>query len=139
MNTESVYKKVHKIFDENQNDPQIEVEMRLGKFNGKMFDTNVGKDTFDRVYRALTKYQGWEKVFTTQEEVFYRDRDKIQVTKRLSKSIRPIKKISNASRVYLTTFAFHLVKRLQLRSMISVTWIVSEPSIVSHLFVKIFP
>lgn len=80
MNTETVYKKVHKIFDENQNDPQIEVEMRLGKFNGKMFDTNVGKDTFDRVYRALTKYQGWEKVFTTQEEVFYRDRDNIRMS-----------------------------------------------------------
>ena len=80
MNIESVYKKVNKVFDENQNDPLTEVEMRLGKFNGKMFDTNVGKDTFDRVYRALTKYQGWEKVFTTQEEVFYRDRDNIRMS-----------------------------------------------------------
>ena len=53
MNIESVYKKVNKVFDENQSDPLTEVEMRLGKFNGKMFDTNVGKDTFDRVYLSL--------------------------------------------------------------------------------------
>jgi hypothetical protein len=24
-------------------EPHVELEMRLGKFNGKMFDTNVGK------------------------------------------------------------------------------------------------
>ena len=50
MNTETVYKKIHKVFDQHQNDPHVEVEMRLGKFNGKLFDTNVGKDTFDKVY-----------------------------------------------------------------------------------------
>ena len=54
--------------------------MRLGKFNGKLFDTNVGKDTFDKVYRALVKYQAWEKIYTTQEEVFYRDRDNIRMS-----------------------------------------------------------
>lgn len=80
MNTESVYKKIGKLFDEHQNEPGLEVEMRLGKFNGKMFDTNVGKNTFDRVYRALTKYQGWEKIYTTQEEVFYRDKDNIRMS-----------------------------------------------------------
>ena len=80
MNTEIVYKKIHKLFEQHQNDPHIEVEMRLGKFNGKLFDTNVGKDTFDKVYRALVKYQAWEKIYTTQEEVFYRDRDNIRMS-----------------------------------------------------------
>ena len=73
MNTEIVHKKIHKLFEQSQNDPLTEVELRLGKFNGKLFDTNIGKDTFDKVYRALVKYQGWEKIYTTQEEVFYRD------------------------------------------------------------------
>lgn len=80
MNIESVYKKINKTFEEHRDVPGLEIEMRLGKFNGKMFDTNVGKNTFDRVYRALMKYQGWEKVFTTQEEVFYRDRDNIRMS-----------------------------------------------------------
>ena len=80
MNIETVHKKIHKVFDDNHHDPNIEVEMRLGKFNGKLFDTNVGKETFDKVYRALVKYQGWEKVYTTQEEVFYRDRDNIRMS-----------------------------------------------------------
>lgn len=80
MNTEIVHKKIHKLFEQSQNDPLTEVELRLGKFNGKMFDTNIGKDTFDKVYRALVKYQGWEKIYTTQEEVFYRDRDNIRMS-----------------------------------------------------------
>lgn len=80
MNIETVYKKIHKVFDEHQSDPQTEVEMRLGKFNGKMFDTNVGKDTFDKIHTALMKYDGWEKIFNTEEEVFYRDRDNIRMS-----------------------------------------------------------
>jgi len=80
MNTEIVHKKIHKLFEQSQNDPLTEVELRLGKFNGKLFDTNIGKDTFDKVYRALVKYQGWEKIYTTQEEVFYRDRDNIRMS-----------------------------------------------------------
>ena len=80
MNTEIVHKKIHKLFEQSQNDPLTEVELRIGKFNGKLFDTNIGKDTFDKVYRALVKYQGWEKIYTTQEEVFYRDRDNIRMS-----------------------------------------------------------
>jgi hypothetical protein len=56
MNIETVHKKIHKVFGDHQNDPNIEVEMRLGKFNGKLFDTNVGKETFDKIYRVLVKY-----------------------------------------------------------------------------------
>ena len=80
MNIETAYKKVHKVFEDNQNDPQTEVEMRLGKFNGKMFDTNVGQEAFDKIYRALMKYDGWEKILKTEEQVFYRDRDNLRMS-----------------------------------------------------------
>lgn len=80
MNLETAYKKVHKVFEDNQNDPQTEVEMRLGKFNGKMFDTNVGQEAFDKIYRALMKYDGWEKILKTEEQVFYRDRDNLRMS-----------------------------------------------------------
>lgn len=80
LNLETVYKKIHKVFDEHQSDPQTEVEMRLGKFNGKMFDTNVSREIFEKIHDALMKYDGWEKIFNTEEEVFYRDRDNIRMS-----------------------------------------------------------
>jgi hypothetical protein len=79
MNVESILKKVEAAFDTNKNDPLIEVEMRLGKFNGSMFDTNVGKDIFERILRGLEQYDGWEDVKTTSSEVFYRDRDSVRM------------------------------------------------------------
>ena len=59
MNTEIIVKKIESAFENNKNDPEIEVEIRLGKFNGKMFDTNVGKEVFDRIFRGLSQYPGW--------------------------------------------------------------------------------
>lgn len=80
MNTEIIVKKIETAFENNKNDPEIEVEIRLGKFNGKMFDTNVGKEVFDRIFRGLSQYQGWENKKETNSEVFYRDRDSIRMT-----------------------------------------------------------
>lgn len=80
LNIETAYKKVHKVFNEHHGDPHTEVEMRLGKFNGKMFDTNVGKETFEKINDALMKYDGWEKILNTEEEVFYRDHDNIRMS-----------------------------------------------------------
>jgi hypothetical protein len=54
--------------------------MRLGKFNGKMFDTNVGKTTFDRVMIGLQRYMGWEKVIGMEHEVFYRESDGVRLS-----------------------------------------------------------
>jgi hypothetical protein len=80
MNVESILKKVESAFDANKDDPSIEVEMRLGKFNGSMFDTNVGKDVFEQILRGLEQYDGWEDVKKTSCEVFYRDRDSVRMS-----------------------------------------------------------
>lgn len=146
MNIETVHKKIHKVFDEQQHDPNIEVEMRLGKFNGKLFDTNVGKDTFDKVYRALVKYQGWEKIYTTQEEVFYRDRDNIRMSidetsgeQKIVQKTSVHKEDFKRIKVSPMMFASRSVRKCPWRLMISVTWIGSVPSIVSRSFERIFP
>ena len=80
MNVESILKKVEAAFDANKDDPSIEVEMRLGKFNGSMFDTNVGKEVFERLLHGLEQYDGWQDVNTSSSEVFYRERDSVRMT-----------------------------------------------------------
>lgn len=67
-------------FDDVKNEDDIEVELRLGKYNGSFFDTNVGKDIFDKVLTALQKYEGWEKKEHTTSDVFYNDKNSIRIT-----------------------------------------------------------
>lgn len=49
----------------------IEIEFRLGKIVNKKFDTNVGKDMFEKIHRRLLKYKGWENIKKTTDEVYY--------------------------------------------------------------------
>lgn len=51
--------------------PNTEIEFRFGRPSGKGFDTNVGPDTFQRVIKALNKYQGWEGTKHTTATVYY--------------------------------------------------------------------
>jgi len=50
----------------------VEIEWRFGR-TGNRFDTNVGKDAFDRFLRGLRKYAGWEAVKETEQTVYYFD------------------------------------------------------------------
>ena len=50
----------------------MEFELRLGKVNNKMFDTNVGKETFEKLTRALEKYTEWEEVKKVHQSVYYK-------------------------------------------------------------------
>lgn len=80
MDVHKLCDKVYPIVTAYKDEPYMEIEMRLGKFNGKMFDTNVGKATFDRVMTGLQKYMGWEKVIGTKHEVFYRESDDVRIS-----------------------------------------------------------
>ena len=46
----------------------------------RRFDTNVGKETFERVLKGLRKYDGWEETKTTSTDVFYDDTNGIRIT-----------------------------------------------------------
>jgi hypothetical protein len=50
--------------------PNIEIEIRLGKVNRGKFDTNVGKHTFETVLRRLRKYDGWEEMRESHTTVY---------------------------------------------------------------------
>lgn len=67
-------------FEKIRDDDHVEVEIRLGKFNGTFFDTNLGRDTHVKLLKGFQKYGGWEQVVQTHEEVFYRESDNMRIT-----------------------------------------------------------
>lgn len=76
----TIVDKLLPVFNSFKDEEHIEIEMRLGKHNGSYFDTNVGKETFERVLEGLRKYIPWENVKTTTSDIFYNDRDGIRIT-----------------------------------------------------------
>lgn len=80
MDTKSITEKIKDLFETHKNDEHIEVEIRLGKHNGSLFDTNVGKETFERVLKGLKKYDGWESTKTSTTEVYYDDTNGIRIS-----------------------------------------------------------
>jgi hypothetical protein len=72
--------KVLAIFEAHKNEGDIEIEMRLGKHNGSLFDTNVGKDAWKRVLAGLKKYDGWESTKMTISDVYYNDANGVRIT-----------------------------------------------------------
>lgn len=58
----------------------IEVEIRLGKHNGSLFDTNVGRDTWERILKGLKNYDGWESTNYTESDVYYNDNSNVRIT-----------------------------------------------------------
>ena len=80
MDVKSITEKIKDVFETHKNEEHIEVEIRLGKHNGSLFDTNVGKETFERVLKGLKKYNGWESTKTTTTDVFYDDTNGIRIS-----------------------------------------------------------
>ena len=80
MDIQAIIDKVLPIFETHKNEGDIEVEIRLGKHNGSLFDTNVGKDTWKRVLKGLKKYDGWESVKMSTSDVYYSDSNNIRIT-----------------------------------------------------------
>ena len=77
---QAIVEKVLPVFDSYRDEEHIEVELRLGKYNGSFFDTNVGKETFERVLGGLKKYPNWEKTESSVSDIFYNDKDSIRIT-----------------------------------------------------------
>lgn len=51
----------------------IEIEMRIGRVKSNMFETDLGKEIYDRLKKRLYKYDGWEAANTTSDDVYYWD------------------------------------------------------------------
>lgn len=57
----------------------IEIEFRLGKKNGNVFDTNVGKKVYEDALHSLKQYKGWENVAENRQVVYYGARKGLRV------------------------------------------------------------
>ncbi len=57
----------------------LEIEFRIGKKNNKFFDTNIGKDNYEKIYRRLNKYEHWESVKTQRALVYYGQRKGLRI------------------------------------------------------------
>ena len=66
-----LFEKWESMFYKHQNDENVEIEIRFGKMNRGTFDTNIGKDTFEKILRRLQRYQGWEEKKDTTMTVYY--------------------------------------------------------------------
>jgi|TARA_B110000240_G_C13469941_1_gene440473 hypothetical protein len=80
MDIRTITTQILPTFDSHKNEEDIEIEFRLGKYNGKFFDTNVGKETFERVLYGLKQYNAWEKIQESASDVFYNDKNGIRIT-----------------------------------------------------------
>lgn len=49
----------------------VEIEIRLGRKTPTKFDTNVGRETFHKLLKALDKYKGWESKAEGRYSVYY--------------------------------------------------------------------
>jgi hypothetical protein len=80
MDIQKIVDKTLPHFERYNDQDHVEVEIRLGKFNGTFFDTNVGKSAFDAILAGLRQYDGWEEVKASVCDVFYHDAGGIRLT-----------------------------------------------------------
>ena len=90
MDVKAIFHKVKPLFEKYKNDEHIEFEIRVGKFNAGAFDTDVGAQGFNTILDGLRKYDGWERVVNTTEEVFI---EKVIIFVSLSMRIHPKKRL----------------------------------------------
>jgi len=57
-------------------EPDVEIEFRLGRKTAHKFDTNVGQEAFEKLLKALGKYDGWESTSKGTYTVYYGEKNK---------------------------------------------------------------
>lgn len=79
----------------------VEIEIRLGRKTPTKFDTNIGREAFQKILSGLSTYQGWESTSQKTYSVYYGSGNKrITVDEATDESVAVIK-----SRVTVTDFA----------------------------------
>jgi hypothetical protein len=70
----------------------VEIEMRLGRKTPHKFDTNVGKDSFFKILKALDRFKGWESRSEKTYAVYYGSANKrITVDEDTDESVAVVK------------------------------------------------
>jgi hypothetical protein len=73
MDVHKICDAIKPIVDKYKDEENIEMEFRLGRFNGLFFDTNVGSKTYVDIIKGLGEYSGWERIVETKSEVYSRE------------------------------------------------------------------
>ena len=68
---DNLFQNIKPLFNKSKLLPNLEVELRLGKKNRNMFDTNVGRDKFLKIKEALDNYTSWENVKQSNTSSYY--------------------------------------------------------------------
>ena len=88
-----LFEKWAPIIEKFKSAPNTEIEIRFGRKAGKGFDTNVGRDSFERALRALMKYPEWESTKHTNSTIYYFAGDKrLSVDEDTDEQVGQIKK-----------------------------------------------
>ncbi len=66
-------------FNKHKNLPNLEIELRLGKFHGKKFDTNVGELNFNKILESLKKFSGWEQIIEKNSTSYFLDNKRMDI------------------------------------------------------------
>jgi hypothetical protein len=77
---ETLYPKINEVIHKYKNQPNVEIEFRLGKINRGSFDTNVGVDIYQKVMQGLMLYTGWESKKVSTDQIFYGEGGRRAVT-----------------------------------------------------------
>ena len=73
-------------------EPDVEIEFRLGRKTAHKFDTNVGQEAFQKLLKALGRYDGWESMSKGTYTVYYGEQNKrITVDEATDESVAVIK------------------------------------------------
>ncbi len=91
---QKIFEGVSPIFEKFRETPHVEFEFRFGKIveGGKSFDTNVGKQAFEKTLRRLKKYKEWESVQITNDMVYSGDGLRLTVEDVTDKQVQIFKR-----------------------------------------------
>lgn len=73
---DALFAKWEPIINAHKSSPDTEIEIRFGRRASSGFDTNVGRETFQKVLKALGSYKGWESTTHSNSTVYYFDGNK---------------------------------------------------------------
>jgi hypothetical protein len=77
-----------KPFEKYRNLPGIEVEFRIGHFSRSVFDTNIGKDAFEKIIKLLSSCKIWDSVIVTNTDNYYLSEKRLTINKPNSNCIK---------------------------------------------------
>jgi len=80
MDIQPIVDKCFPLVEQYSQTPHVEMELRLGKYNGNFFDTDVGRERWERVLAGLRQYDQWESAFVTQSDSYYNDANSVRIT-----------------------------------------------------------